>query len=653
MSDKSDGDDKKRGGKFGPRKSGGGRPGFDKGGDRPRSRAPRAAEGGETPYRGRAQRKDSGAEGGAKPFRSRGPRPEGQTADDGGKPFRGRAPRTETRGEGGAKPFRPSAPRGDDRATEGGGERPRRSFGKDGERPRAFAKREEGGEERPRRSFAKDGERPSGPRRERGTGDDKATARPRRAAEDGEESGGAMRIAKRLARAGIASRRDAEGMIADGRVRLNGHLVETPAVTVTMADRIEIDGEPLPAAERTRLWLFHKPAGIVTTNRDPEGRPTVFDRLPDDLPRVLTVGRLDINTEGLLLLTNDGGLSRTLELPATGWLRRYRVRAHGKIDQAQLDDLKHGIAVDGVFYGAIEATLDSQKGSNVWMTLGLREGKNREVKRVLGHLGLEVNRLIRLSFGPFQLGDLPEGAVREIKGRTLRDQLGERLIEESGADFDSPILNPFTNEVVEPGTRRAPSAPTKAEPADKPASRRFDAPATDEWVSSKVEAKPSRKAFGQAKRESALSRLDTKPRREAGGARPFKPKRPREDEAEAAPARPKPGARRNANVWIAPGGRPLGEKKAAELKAREAERAEGGDKPLRSRGFRDRPDGAPASADGDKPRRSAGFRQQSTGRSFGEREERGGKSGFKPGGTGPKGAGGKRPGGGGRPRRDG
>lgn len=249
------------------------------------------------------------------------------------------------------------------------------------------------------------------------------------------------RIAKVMARVGLCSRREAEVWIENGRVELNGKLLTTPAVTVTADDKVLVDGEPLPMRERTRLWLYHKPRGLVTTNKDPEGRPTVFQRLPDDLPRVLTVGRLDINTEGLLLLTNDGGLARVLELPATGWLRRYRVRAFGKVTQADLDTLKDGIAIDGVLYGAIEATLDKEQGNNVWMTVGLREGKNREVKRVLEHLGLAVNRLIRLSYGPFQLMDLPEGDVREIRGRVLRDQLGDTLAEEAGADFDAPIFH--------------------------------------------------------------------------------------------------------------------------------------------------------------------------------------------------------------------
>ncbi|WP_119307279.1 pseudouridine synthase [Cohaesibacter haloalkalitolerans] len=263
---------------------------------------------------------------------------------------------------------------------------------------------------------------------------------PTRALEEGE------RIAKIMARAGLCSRRDAETWIKEGRVTVNGKVLETPAVNIHTNDKVLVDGAPLPVRERTRLWLYHKPRGLVTTTSDPEGRPTVFEKLPQGLPRVITVGRLDINTEGLLLLTNDGGLARILELPTTGWLRRYRVRAYGRVTQAQLDSLADGIALEGVLYGSIDAQLEREVGDNVWITVALREGKNREVKKVLGHLGLDVNRLIRVSYGPFQLLDLDEGKVQEVKGRVLRDQLGERLVEEAGADFDAPILTELPKE---------------------------------------------------------------------------------------------------------------------------------------------------------------------------------------------------------------
>ena len=246
------------------------------------------------------------------------------------------------------------------------------------------------------------------------------------------------RIAKVIARAGLASRREAEAWIAAGRVAVNGKLVASPALNVGARDRIEVDGQPLPMRERTRLFLYHKQRGLLTTHADPGGRPTIFSVLPKELPRLISVGRLDLNTEGLLLLTNDGGLARALELPATGWLRRYRVRAHGSVAQAQLDALRRGITIDGVRYGEIEATVDRSQGSNVWLTFAIREGKNREVKNVLGHLGLAVNRLIRVSFGPFRLGDLPEGAIEEVKTRTLRDQLGDRIAALAGADFSGP-----------------------------------------------------------------------------------------------------------------------------------------------------------------------------------------------------------------------
>ena len=215
---------------------------------------------------------------------------------------------------------------------------------------------------------------------------------------------------------------------------------KSPAFNVSETDDVRVDGKPLAAPERTRLFLFHKPRGLVTTARDPEGRKTVFAVLPPDLPRLVAIGRLDINTEGLLLLTNDGGLSRVLELPSTGWLRRYRVRAHGTIDQAALDRLADGVTIDGVDYLGVEAKLDREQGANAWLTLGLREGKNREIKKILEHLGLAVNRLIRVSFGPFELGDLPEGEVMEVRTRVLRDQLGVKLAKEANVDFDAPQI---------------------------------------------------------------------------------------------------------------------------------------------------------------------------------------------------------------------
>ncbi len=250
-----------------------------------------------------------------------------------------------------------------------------------------------------------------------------------------------QRIAKVMARAGLCSRRDAESWILEGRVSVNGKILESPAFNVSAEDDVRVDGQRVKEAERTRLFLFHKPRGLVTTARDPEGRPTIFDSLPEDLPRVVAVGRLDINTEGLILLTNDGGLARVLELPATAWLRRYRVRAHGAIEQARLDALREGVTIEGIHYAGIEARLEREQGSNVWIMMGLREGKNREIKRVLEHLGLSVNRLIRVSFGPFELGDLAEGEVAEVRTRVLRDQLGAKLAREAGVNFDAEIID--------------------------------------------------------------------------------------------------------------------------------------------------------------------------------------------------------------------
>ena len=232
------------------------------------------------------------------------------------------------------------------------------------------------------------------------------------------------RIAKALARAGLCSRREAERWIEEGRISVNGVVLESPAFNVTAQDRIAVDGRPVASPEPTRLWRYHKPDGLVTTHKDPQGRETVFDHLPEDLPRVISVGRLDLSSEGLLLLTNDGGLARSLELPSTGWLRRYRVRAFGRVSQEELAQLADGITVDGITYGPMEAVLDRAETANAWITVSIREGKNREVRRVLEAIGLKVNRLIRVSYGPFQLGKMPPGSVEEVAPSALKEMLG-------------------------------------------------------------------------------------------------------------------------------------------------------------------------------------------------------------------------------------
>ncbi len=244
------------------------------------------------------------------------------------------------------------------------------------------------------------------------------------------------RLARRIARAGLYSRREAERLIAAGRVAVNGMIVDTPAINVTPDDEILVDGDPLPPPDPVRLWRYHKPRGRIVSERDERGRPTVFEQiyahLPPDVGRVVSIGRLDFNSEGLLLLTNDGRLARELELPSRGWTRRYRVRAFGRISQEALDALKDGITIDGVHYGSIEATLDRAEGANVWMTFVLKEGKNREIRRICEHLGLKVNRLLRVAYGPFQLGALKKGEVEEVPRKVLKEQLGGLLEEIEG-----------------------------------------------------------------------------------------------------------------------------------------------------------------------------------------------------------------------------
>jgi 23S rRNA pseudouridine2605 synthase len=356
------------------------------------------------------------------------------------------------------------------------------------------------------------------------------------------EGGG--RIAKVIARSGLTSRREAEEWIAAGRVAVNGAVIRSPALNVTERDRVSVDGEMLPARERTRLFLHHKPRGLLTSHADPQGRPTIFERLPKELPRLISVGRLDFNTEGLILLTNDGALARALELPATGWLRRYRVRAHGSVTQAKLDELRAGVTIGGVRYGEIEATLERVQGSNLWLTFAIREGKNREVRNVLGHLGLTVARLIRVSFGPFQLGELPDGAVEEVPTRVLREQLGERLVGLSHADFSAPIAappSPATKEETpgkarqKPTNPKSPSHSWRAHAEERPAKklrRKFHG-------SRRVAEKPREKPAGPIRVDTFTDRKGRAVHVERFGQPP-----PREQPAKAPPKRGRHGRSR-------------------------------------------------------------------------------------------------------------
>lgn len=260
------------------------------------------------------------------------------------------------------------------------------------------------------------------------------------------------RIAKVIARSGLCSRRDAERMIGEGRVKLGGAVVETPATIVGPNDFITVDDKPLAEVEKVRLWRYHKPDGLVTTHRDEKGRTTVFDRMPADMPRVISIGRLDLTSEGLLLLTNDGGLARALELPSTGWKRRYRVRVYGQVSDDHLARLAKGVTVEGVNYGPIEAIYEREQGDNAWLSLSLREGKNREIRKVLEHFGLRVNRLIRIAYGPFQLGTLPRGEVEEVKRGVMRAQLGH-LLPDGGTAEGAAVAKPKAK--LRPGARVA------------------------------------------------------------------------------------------------------------------------------------------------------------------------------------------------------
>jgi 23S rRNA pseudouridine2605 synthase len=350
------------------------------------------------------------------------------------------------------------------------------------------------------------------------------------------------RVAKALARAGVASRREVERLITAGRVRLNGRVLDTPAVKITPGDVLTVDGAVVAEAEATRVWRYHKPAGLVTTHADPKGRPTVFDHLPQGLPRVISVGRLDLNTEGLLLLTNDGALARALELPATGLVRRYRARARGVTSQERLDRLKDGITVDGVHYGAIEAKLDKAKesaspdgraGANLWITLTLTEGKNREVRKVLEAIGLTVNRLIRQSYGPFQLGVLAAGEVEEVGPRVIREQLARHIAPESLPTGDHAVAPPVKGAAA----RRGPGQAARGQSAG--ALSRDALPKKTEykpgWAKPKKRAGPPRPKVARPKADRPMTDGPM-----TGRLKAERPKPERAKTARATTDRPKP-----------------------------------------------------------------------------------------------------------------
>ena len=341
------------------------------------------------------------------------------------------------------------------------------------------------------------------------------------------------RIAKVIARAGVASRREAERLIETGRVTVNGEVITRAALNVTPADKVVVNGKPLDAPEPARLWLYHKPTGLVTTNRDEQGRPTIYDDLPEDMPRVMSVGRLDLNSEGLLLLTNDGAVKRQLELPSTGWLRKYRVRVNGRVTEPQLEPLRKGITAEGEDFQPMIVTLDRQIGANAWLTVGLREGKNREIRRAMEAIGLVVNRLIRVSYGPFQLGQLAPGAVEEIRRRVLRDQLG--IDTKDDPEADTPAPKPRKPVVTRGKPRTPPSEadvfgdrPARAgsksagKSGSKPTTARTPRPARDD-------GKPGPSGFGKTDRAGKPSARPDRPgksERPGAAAKPYADRKP-------------------------------------------------------------------------------------------------------------------------------
>ncbi|MFK4056917.1 pseudouridine synthase [Brevundimonas sp. NPDC046655] len=475
------------------------------------------------------------------------------------------------------------------------------------------------------------------------------------------------RIAKAMARAGIASRREVERLIGLGKVAVNGRILDTPATLVTRDDVITVNGKPMGSAQATRVWRYHKPAGLITSHNDPAGRPTVFDALPSGLPRVISVGRLDLNTEGLLLLTNDGELSRALEMPDTALVRHYRARARGRITQEQLDKLKTGCTIDGVHYGPMEATIDKAKekgegeksSANLWISVSITEGKNREVRKVLESVGLTVNRLIRLAYGPFQLGTLPVGAVEEVGPRVIREMLADHIRPENlptgntvstpapipGRRTSSPIVTGKSGSAMSDPSRK-PSRVRAATEAQADAVDRRERPAKKEgWAKATPKFEHTKTFKPRARPEAAHGgEWSDRPRR------PFS-REPRSDQFIDDRRAPRDGAK--GGFKPREGG--FGDRPKRDFKPRDGATRADGDRPQRdfkSRegGFGDRPkrdfqprDGAPRSG-GDRPQRD--FKPREGG--FGDRPQRDFKprSGGKPGGFGGKPGGGSRPGGG-------
>lgn len=417
--------------------------------------------------------------------------------------------------------------------------RPRQDGDRDGPR-KPYVKRAEGGDDRGLPKGGKPFGKPGGKSFSTDGKTFSKDGKPAAKADEGPKR--SERIAKAMARAGIASRREVERLIGLGKVAVNGKILDTPATLVTRDDVITVDGKPIGSAQATRVWRYHKPAGLLTSHTDPAGRPTVFDALPSGLPRVISVGRLDLNTEGLLLLTNDGELSRALELPSTELVRQYRARARGRVSQLQLDSLKDGVTVDGVRYGPIEATLDKAKGgedekqsANLWISVSITEGKNREVRKVLEHLGLTVNRLIRLAYGPFQLGTLPVGSVEEVGPRVIRELLAEHIRPENlptgntvatpapipGRRVSAPIVKGSSGSAISDPSRKPSRVRAAGAAADAAAERAARPPKKAGWAKAGPKFEHPKKSFTPRARPEGA---------EAAGERPKRVFKPRDDQ---------------------------------------------------------------------------------------------------------------------------